>query len=178
MQNKRATTGESVSGFEVTLEDIGKATGFPTKFGTPKLKLDIGCGLNKKDGFLGVDLVKTKATDVVADSENLPIKDDCLEYVYSRRCIQHVKDDAQALKEIYRVLKLYGKFELIVASFYGYLFYKLRLSESRGRYVTFHVYLKRKLRKLLKHAGFLNINISKVKSVRKIGYDFMAVCEK
>ncbi|MBN1244284.1 class I SAM-dependent methyltransferase [Candidatus Bathyarchaeota archaeon] len=178
MQPQKAKTDETVLGFEVTLEDLGKETRFPSKLDTPKLKLDIGCGSSKKGAFLGVDLVKTTATDVVADSTSLPIKDGCFEYVYSRRCIQHIKDDTQALKEIYRVLKLYGKLELIVASFYGYLFYKFRSSESSGKYAVFHLYLKRKLRKLLKAAGFLTVNISKVKSVRKIGYDFIAICEK
>jgi len=131
MQTQKAKTDETVLGFEVALKDLGKETCFPRKLDTPKLKLDIGCGSNKKGAFLGVDLVKTKATDVVAraDSTSLPIK-----------------DGTQALKEIYRVLKSYGKLELIVASFYGYLFYKFRLSESSGKYAVFHLYLKRKLR--------------------------------
>jgi len=123
------------------------------------LKLDIGCGSNKKEGFLGVDLVKTKATDVVADAANLPFKDGCIDYVYSRRCLQHITNDIQALKEIYRVLKLHGKLELIVASFYGYLFYMLGLSESSGKYGVFHLYSSRKLRKMLKQVGFGNIYI-------------------
>jgi hypothetical protein len=67
---------------------------------------------------------------------------------------------------------------LIVASFYGYLFYKLGLSESCGKYAVFHLYLKRKLRKMLKEVEFVHVNISKVKSARKVGYDFMAICEK
>jgi ubiquinone/menaquinone biosynthesis C-methylase UbiE len=142
------------------------------------LKLDVGCGSSKKEEFLGVDLVKTKATDVVADSTNLPIKDGCFDYVYSRRCIQHVDDDTQALIEIYRVLKQHGRLELIVASFYGYLFYKFGLSESSGKYAVFHLYFNRKLRRTLKKVGFININILKVKSARKIGYDLMAICEK
>ena len=76
------------------------------------------------------------------------------------------------------MLKLHGRFELIVASIYGYIFYKFGLSESGGKYKVFHLYLKRKLRKMLTEAGFLNIKISKVKSTRKIGYDFRAICEK
>jgi SAM-dependent methyltransferase len=178
MENQKAKTEKTMLGFEVALEDLGTKARFPSKLDTSKLRLDVGCGSNKKGEFLGVDLVKTKATDVVADSTNLPIKDGCFDYVYSRRCIQHVKDDTQALKEIYRVLKLYGRLELIVASLYGYLFYKLKLSESSGNYAVFHLYLKRKLRKMLKEVGFLHVNISKVKSVRKIGYDLMAICEK
>ena len=177
MKKQKAKTESTTLGFEGALEDLEK-TSFPTKLDKSKLKLDIGCGLNKKCAFLGLDLLKTKATDVVADSTNLPIKDGCFDYVYSRRCIQHVKDDTQALKEIFRVLKSYGRLELIVASFYGYLFYKFRLSESSGKYAVFHLYLKRKLRKMLKDAGFANVKISKVKSVRKIGYDLIAVCEK
>ena len=142
------------------------------------LKLDIGCGSDKKEGFLGVDLVKTEATDVVADATNLPFKDNCADHIYSRRCIQHIKDDVKALKEMYRVLKANGKLQLIVASFYGFLYYKLGLSESSGKYQVFHLYSNRKLRKMLKETGFAHVNISKINSVRKIGYDLIAVCEK
>jgi SAM-dependent methyltransferase len=171
--SQKAKTETVTRGFEVTLEDLGEKPRFPSE-----LKLDIGCGSIKQGQFLGLDLIKTEATDVVADSVQLPIKDECFNYVYSRRCIQHVKNDAQAFKEIYRMLKQHGRFELIVASIYGYLFYKFGLSESRGKYTVFHLYLKRKLRNMLKEAGFLNIKISKVKSTRKIGYDYRAICEK
>lgn len=178
MQKQKVKTNETTLGIEVTLEDLGKEKLLPNKLDTPKLKLDIGCGSSKKSDFLGVDLVKTEATDIVADSTKLPIKNDCFDYVYSRRCIQHIKDDSQALREIHRVLKMNGKIELVVSSFYGYLFYKLKLSKSRGRYAIFHLYLRRKLLKLLKEVGFIKANISKVRSVRKIGYDFKAICEK
>jgi predicted SAM-dependent methyltransferase len=142
------------------------------------LKLDIGCGSNKKEDFLGVDLVKTEATDIVADATNLPFKDNCADYVYSRRCIQHIKDDVKALKEMYRVLNAHGKLELIVASFYGFLYYKSGFSESSGKYKVFNLYYNQKLRKMLEKAGFVNVNISKIKSVRKFGYDLIAICEK
>jgi ubiquinone/menaquinone biosynthesis C-methylase UbiE len=108
MPSQKAETEKVMLGFEVALEDLGKKTCFPTELDMSSVKLDIGCGSNKKKNFLGVDLVKTKAADVVADSTALPIKDNCLGYVYSRRCIQHVKDDIQALKEIYRMLKRHG----------------------------------------------------------------------
>ena len=177
MEDNKTRTENVTQGFEVTLGELGEKNSFPSKLSN-QLRLDIGCGPSKKNNFLGLDLVRTKATDVVADSATLPIKDGCFDYVYSRRCIQHVKNDAQAFKEIYRMLKLHGRFELIVASIYGYLFYKFGLSESGGKYKVFHLYLKRKLRKMLTEAGFLNIKISKVKSTRKIGYDFRAICEK
>jgi ubiquinone/menaquinone biosynthesis C-methylase UbiE len=178
MDSQKAKTQKTMLGLEVKLEDLGKKTRVPTELDMSSVRMDIGCGSNKKKNFLGVDLVKTKTADVVADVTTFPVKDDCLDYVYSRRCIQHVKDDMQALQEIYRMLKFHGRLELIVASIYGYLFYKFRLSESCGKYAVFHLYLKRKLRKMLKEVGFVQVNISKVKSARKIGYDFVAICEK
>jgi hypothetical protein len=54
----------------------------------------------------------------------------------------------------------------------------LGLSESSGRYAVFHLYHKRKLEKMLKKAGFVNINVSKAKSVRRIGYDYVVLCKK
>jgi len=142
------------------------------------MKLDVGCGVNKKENFFGVDVIRTKVTDIIADAANLPFKDYCADSIYSRRCIQHVKDDFKALKEMYRVLKMGGKLQLIVASVYGFLFYKLGFSESSGKYEVFHFYSNKKLRKMLEKVGFTKINILKVKSVRKIGYDLMAICEK
>ena len=142
------------------------------------LRLDVGCGANKREEFLGVDIRKTKNVDVVADALYLPFRDAVFDYVYSRRCIQHIKDDVNALKEMYRVLKNHGKLELIVASIYGFLYYKLGFSESSGNYQVFHLYFKHKLRKMLKKAGFTSIDIMKVKSIRKLGYDLKAICKR
>lgn len=36
------------------------------------MKLDLGCGQNKREGFFGVDIVKTDATDVVWDLRRTP----------------------------------------------------------------------------------------------------------
>lgn len=94
-----------------------------------------------------VDINKTETVYVIADAANLPFKDCCVDYVYSRRCIQHIKDDVKALKEIHRVLKNGGKLQLIVASFYGFLFYRFGLSESSGKYEVFHLYYSCKLKK-------------------------------
>lgn len=142
------------------------------------LRLDIGCGSNKKEGFLGLDINKTEATDIIADATNLPFKDNCIDYIYSRRCIQHVRNDVKALEEIYRVLKIGGKLQLTVASIYGFLYYKLGFSESSGKYEVFHLYFARKLRKMLEKAGFVDIHVSKIKSARKFGYDIIVTCGK
>lgn len=92
------------------------------------VNLDLGCGLNKQKNYLGIDIQKNGAIDIIADLENLPIKSNCINQIYSRRAIQHVENYNKAFKEIFRILKSEGEFELKVASFWGLLFYKTGLS--------------------------------------------------
>ena len=140
--------------------------------------LDLGCGLTKRKGYLGIDIRKNLAADIIADLEHLPIKSKCISQVYSRRAIQHVQNQKIAFEEIYRILKPGGSSIIIVASLWGFLFYKIGLSQSRGRYAVFHLFTKNKLAKQLKQQNFLNIRICKVKSKKKIGYDFQVTANK
>lgn len=140
--------------------------------------LDIGCGQLKKAGFLGVDIVKGENIDYVLDACDLTFKDKSVDEVYSRRCIQHVKKDWKALSEISRVLKPNGKLTLIVSSWYGWLFYKLKLSQSHGKYDVFHFYTDKRLRQLLEKADFTIESLRHIPSERKIGYDIEVVCIK
>lgn len=39
-----------------------------------KLKLDIGCGSNKREGTIGLDIRNTGSVDVIADARMLPFK--------------------------------------------------------------------------------------------------------
>ena len=140
--------------------------------------LDLGCGLNKQKNHLGIDIRKNGVTDIIADLENLPIRSSCVNKVYSRRAIQHVENYNNAFKEICRILKPGCKFKIIVASFWGLIFYKTGLSKSRGRYSVFHLFTKNILIKQLKEQNFVNIQICKIRSKRKIGYDFQVTAKK
>ena len=142
------------------------------------MKLDIGCGRNKKKGFLGVDINKGKDVDFIMDVCKLDFEDNSIEEVFSRRCIQHVEDDKKALSEIFRVLKPGGVFTLVVASWYGWLYYRLRLSSSYGNYKTFHLYRDSKLRKMLEEANLKVQSLRHIPSPRGTGYDIDVVCRK
>jgi predicted SAM-dependent methyltransferase len=142
------------------------------------LKLDIGCGGNKKQGFLGVDINPGENVDFVMDVCKLEFEDNSVEEIFSRRCIQHVKGDKKALNEIFRVLKPDCIFTLQVASWYGWLYYRLHLSTSYGNYKTFHLYRDSKIKKLLKEAGFTIQSLHHIPSPRGIGYDIEVVCRK
>ncbi len=141
------------------------------------MKLDVGCGENKKQGFLGVDIIGGENVDFVMDVCKLDFEDNSIEELFSRRCIQHV-DNKKALSEIFRILKPDGVFTIVVASWYGWLYYHLHLSKSYGNYETFHFYTDSKLKKILEEANFAVQSLRHIHSSRCIGYDIEVVCKK
>jgi predicted SAM-dependent methyltransferase len=84
---------------------------------TPLLKLDLGCGANKREGFKGVDFVKTEQTDYVHDLFTFPwpFKDSSVEELHASHFFEHVpaKLRPKFMDEAYRVLVPEGKFTVI-----------------------------------------------------------------
>lgn len=60
-----------------------------------ELKLDLACGQIKKEGFFGIDIVKTEAADAVVDLQKYPwpIESDSAEEVHCAHYIEHIKHD-------------------------------------------------------------------------------------
>jgi predicted SAM-dependent methyltransferase len=76
-----------------------------------QVKLHIGCGNRKLQGFINIDIEKTEATDMTLDvREKLPFLKDSVDFVYSEHFLEHLSrgEAINFLKEIYRVL--YGIF--------------------------------------------------------------------
>src|ERR1700751_2644070 len=72
------------------------------------LKLDLGCGTRKKDGFVGVDIRNFKGVDKVADlTKGWPWKNNSVDEVYCSHFIEHleVPERIHFVNELYRVLK-------------------------------------------------------------------------
>jgi ubiquinone/menaquinone biosynthesis C-methylase UbiE len=69
------------------------------------MKLDIGCGKNKKVGFTGLDIVKLPGVDIVCnlDKEKIPLEDNSVEEVFSMHSLEHVSDLLFVMEEIWRV---------------------------------------------------------------------------
>lgn len=69
------------------------------------LKLDVGCGQNKKEGFLGIDIIKYDSVDFVMDitREKLPFEDNVVDEVYSHHFFEHLDSPKEALEELIRV---------------------------------------------------------------------------
>ncbi len=81
-----------------------------------KIKIDIGCGRNKRDGFIGIDLDEKTNPDIVASALNLPYDDNSVDEVFSAHLVEHFdpQEAQQFFDEIYRVLKRGGKADIKV----------------------------------------------------------------
>lgn len=83
-------------------------------------KIDIGCGKEKREGFIGVDLVEEEGVDYVVDVRNgLPFADEEVDEVFTSHFLEHLTgpEGLKLLKECHRVLKKSGIIEVMVPDF-------------------------------------------------------------
>ena len=89
------------------------------------MKLDIGCGKYKREGYLGVDLKKFDGVDypILDLRGDWPFKNGEVDEIYTSHFLEHLTDNevVDVLKEAARVLKPGGQFEVIVPDLPGVL---------------------------------------------------------
>ena len=76
-----------------------------------KIKLDLGCGKHKKEGFIGIDIDPDSDADIVISALTLPFEGDTVDEISSRHLVEHFSpEEAKTFfAEIYRVLKRGGQ---------------------------------------------------------------------
>lgn len=98
----------------------GDAASGPTPARETGLKLNIGCGFNKLDGYLNVDGFPDCAPDLVWDLEKTPwpFEDDSVDEIYANHVLEHLGQATQTffaiVKEIYRVVRHDGEVRIAV----------------------------------------------------------------
>lgn len=83
------------------------------------MKLDLGCGPHKKEGFLGVDQYAMDGVDIVADlREPWPFEDNSVEEIHCSHFLEHLTKEERVhfANEVSRVLKSGGKATIICPS--------------------------------------------------------------
>lgn len=79
--------------------------------------LDLGCGNNKRDGYLGVDYAETDATDFLHDLYDLPwpCDDGVVDEIHCAHFFEHLRGSQRPafMNEAYRILKPQGKLVII-----------------------------------------------------------------
>ncbi len=70
------------------------------------IKIDIGCGMSKHRGTVGVDIIPLPGVDIVADiNRGLPLADSSIDEVHMYHTLEHVDDFLRTMEEIYRISK-------------------------------------------------------------------------
>jgi hypothetical protein len=129
------------------------------------LRLDVGCGMQKLPGYLGVDINRGEShADVLCSAVALPFRSGVFEEVYSRRCLQHVKGVSGVLVEVNRVLVVGGCFWLVVASWVGVVFYYLTCWRYGGKYGFCRFFTVWGLRRLFDSSLWVVVKVWKEKN--------------
>jgi SAM-dependent methyltransferase len=90
-----------------------------------RLRLNLGSGLRRLEGFYNVDVVELPGLDILADL-NEPfsqLPDNCVETIHCRHVLEHVERLMELLAEIHRVTHPDGRIDVTVPHFsnpYGY----------------------------------------------------------
>lgn len=78
-------------------------------------KLNLGCGLDYKEGWVNLDFDDTVKVDVLADfDKQLPFDNDTFDYIYANYVLEHSDNIFFLLSELDRILKTNGVLEIIV----------------------------------------------------------------
>jgi predicted SAM-dependent methyltransferase len=75
------------------------------------VRVDIGCGDKKQEGYIGIDIVDC-GQDIVWDvRDGIPLPDNSVDLLWTSHFIEHLSDEESEdfLIEVYRVLKPEGK---------------------------------------------------------------------
>jgi ubiquinone/menaquinone biosynthesis C-methylase UbiE len=82
------------------------------------MKLDLGCGTRKKEGFVGVDSIKFDGVDVVLDlgKEKWPWENDSVDEIHASHFMEHLTAEERVfcVNEMYRVMKKGAKATIVV----------------------------------------------------------------
>ena len=70
------------------------------------MKLHLGCGNDKKSGYLNCDISKEVNPDRIVDLEKkLPFKDDSVEEIVANHVLEHIRNFVPVMHEFHRVCK-------------------------------------------------------------------------
>lgn len=102
------------------LPDVTDQNGEVVPEASPLVKLDFGCGPNKKEGFLGCDRIAFEGVDYVIDlgKERWPFEDNSVAEGHTSHFVEHLTatERIHFCNELYRVLVPGGKCQVVIPS--------------------------------------------------------------
>ncbi|MDO8952234.1 MAG: methyltransferase domain-containing protein [Draconibacterium sp.] len=125
------------------------------------LKIDLGCGPNKKEGFRGMDILPLPGVDYVINLEegfNF-IGNNSVDEFYSSHFLEHVQNFELILSEIHRTLKPGGLCTVIVPHFSNPYYYSDYTHKRFFGYYSFD-YLSKPDKKVKRRVPVYNSEVS------------------
>ena len=145
------------------------------------IKLNLGCGIYYKPGYVNIDLEEREIADVVLDIALLPYEDNSVDVIEASHIIEHfdIIHIPYLLSEWYRVLKPGGELIVETPDLFSSVI-KLRFSKFKKQISSLKFlfgvdflgnihkmgFTSSFLRKILSRAGFTNIRRKKQKSFK------------
>lgn len=81
------------------------------------MRVDLGCGPRKPEGYFGIDRHPWPGVDIVADlAKGIPLEDSVADEIRAHDFLEHLPDKIQSMNGIWRVLKPGGIADLVVPS--------------------------------------------------------------
>ncbi len=103
------------------------------------IRIELGCGKTKMDGYVGIDRYPMPGVDIIADlNKKLPLENDYADIIFASHSLEHLDDMQHIISEIYRIgkhksivyiLSPYASTSLNIANFY----HKLQFNEDTFR---------------------------------------------
>lgn len=70
------------------------------------VRVDLGCGKRKQEGFFGIDRFPMPEVDMLADIDlGIPLQDNSVDMLFSSHFLEHARDLMFTMREIYRICK-------------------------------------------------------------------------
>jgi len=75
------------------------------------LTLDVGCGINKLAGAIGIDRNPSSRADVICDLDRFPypFRDSCFDKLQAVNVIEHLSDVIKTMEEFHRLVRAGGE---------------------------------------------------------------------
>lgn len=86
------------------------------------VRLNLGCGRDRKEGWVNVDFNKDVKPDVVHDLNKVPFpfKDNSVDFIEAKMLLEHLEIEMPVFfREIYRILKPNGKMRFTCPNMYS-----------------------------------------------------------
>ena len=128
-------------------------------------KLDLGCSFHKREGFVGIDILRANGIDIQADACFLPFKDNAFDEVYSSYALEHIQDNLKVIQELWRVCEHGAIVRLVLPHFSNPAFYDDLTHRHKYSTRTFEHY-DHDFHKITGHPNYLpevNLKVEKAK---------------